>query len=43
MRKKIIRKKLTTFSGATKNLKKKKIKTHENGLGNLSRTFCRDY
>ena len=39
MRKKIIRKKLTTFSGATKNLKKKKIKTHENGLGNLSRTF----
>ena len=39
MRKKIIRKKLTTFSGDTKNLKKKKIKIHENGLGNLSRTF----
>jgi len=36
----IIRKKLTSFSGATKSLKKKKkLKIQEPGLGNLSRTF----
>ena len=41
MRKKIIiRKKLTSFSGAIKSLKKKKkLKIQEPGLGNLSRTF----
>ena len=41
MRKKIIiRKKLTSFSGTTKYLKKKnKLKTQESGLENLSRTF----
>jgi Bax protein len=41
MRKKvIIRKKLTLFSGTTKNLKKrKKDKIQESGLGSLSRTF----
>ena len=41
MRKKIIiRKKLTSFSGTIKNLKKNnKLKIEESGLGNLSRTF----
>ena len=41
MKKKIIiRKKLTLFSGTIKDLKKKKkLKTQESGLGNLSRTF----
>ena len=41
MKKKIIiRKKLTSFSGTIKDLKKKKkIKRRENGLDNLSRTF----
>ena len=41
MRKKIIiRKKLTSFSGTIKNLKKKnKLKTQESGLDNISRTF----
>jgi Bax protein len=41
MRKKIIiRKKLTSFSGTTKDLKKKKkLKTQESGLDNFSRTF----
>jgi Bax protein len=41
MRKKIIiRKKLTSFSGTVKDLKKKNtLKIEESGLGNLSRTF----
>ena len=41
MRKKIaIRKKLTLFSGTIKDLKKKKkLKTKESGLDNLSRIF----
>ena len=36
----IIRKKLTSFSGTEKNLKKKdKLKIEESSLGNLSRIF----
>jgi len=38
-KKKVIRKKLTSFSETVKDLKKKKLKTQESGLDNLSRTF----
>jgi len=40
MRKKIIiRKKLTSFFGTAKDLKKNKLKVQKSGLDNLSRTF----